>query len=123
MELKVLDEKHNLLFDRRELKALVVSEVTPNRLKVLDLISKKFTCPLENIKITGIKGGFGTNDFIIKANVYGSKENMHMLELKKKKENHPSDAELKKKETAVATPVSVASVAPEKPVEAAPEST
>ena len=86
MELIILSENDNALFGRKEIKAELTSEATPNRLQILDLISKKFACPIENIKIMGINGNFGTRDFIIEANVYHSKENKEAVELKKKKE-------------------------------------
>lgn len=92
MELEILEEKHNDLFGRKEIKVFLDSQVTPSRMQVLDLISKKFTCPIENIKITGINGGFGTKNFVIGANIYNSREEREAVELKKKKEGVISPA-------------------------------
>ena len=86
MELNIISENDNPLFGRKEIKAELVSEITPNRLQILDAISKKFTVPIESIKIKGIWGGFGTKTFTIEANIYNSKENKEAVELKKKKE-------------------------------------
>jgi len=96
MTLKILEEKHNQLFRRKEIIASLDSEITPSRSHILELLSKKFETPKENIKIKGIRGNFGIKNFSIEANIYHSKEEKEMVELKKKKETRPSDAELKK---------------------------
>jgi ribosomal protein S24E len=86
MSLKILEEKHNLLFNRKEIKATISSEITPSRAHILELLSKKFSTPIENIKIKGIRGNFGTGDFSIGANIYHSVKEKNLLEVKKKKE-------------------------------------
>lgn len=96
MTLKILEEKNNPLFRRKEIKASLKSEITPSRSHILELLSKKFEIPKENIKIKGIRGNFGVKDFSIEANIYHSREEKEAVELKKKKETRPSDAELKK---------------------------
>ena len=98
MEINIIQEKHNIFFNRKEIKAAISSEITPSRAHILELLSKKFSVPPENIKIKGIKGNFGTRDFSIKANIYSSPKEKNIVEVKKKKETRPSDAELKKKE-------------------------
>ena len=87
MELKIINENDNVLFGRKEVKAQIESEIMPNRIQVLDTISKKFTCPIENIKIVGIKGSFGNKNFMIEANIYNSKKDKEEIELKKKKDS------------------------------------
>ncbi|MEK6840374.1 MAG: hypothetical protein AABX79_00265 [Nanoarchaeota archaeon] len=86
MTLKILEEKHNLLFKRREVKAVFESETTPSRASILELLSKKFSVSPEKIKIIWIKGSFGVKRFNIEANIYNSKEEKDAVELKKKKE-------------------------------------
>ena len=86
MTLKILEEKNNPLFKRREIKAVLSSGITPSRNVILELISKKFDIPIENIKIKGIRGNFGVNNFNIEANIYDSKQEKDIVELKKKKE-------------------------------------
>jgi ribosomal protein S24E len=86
MTLKILEEKNNALFKRREIKAVITSEITPSRNSILELLSKKFDIPVENIKIKGIRGNFGVNNFNIEANIYDSKQEKDLVELKKKKE-------------------------------------
>jgi len=92
MTLKILEEKHNHLFRRKEIKAALESEITPSRSHILELLSKKFETPKENIKIKGIKGNFGIKNFSIEANIYHSKEEKDMVELKKKKEAATGEA-------------------------------
>lgn len=96
MELKITEEKENHLFNRKEIKGYIKSEVSPNRVEVSKLLSEKFALPAENIKIKEIKGKFGTKTFSIGANVYSFKKDKDEIELKKKKETRPGDAELKK---------------------------
>lgn len=86
MNLKILQERDNRLFNRKEVKATVTSEITPSRVHILELLSKKFSAPSENIKIKGIKGNFGKKDFSIEANIYSSAEEKNIVEIKKKKE-------------------------------------
>ena len=86
MTLKIIEEKENQLFGRKEIKAALESDITPSRTQILELLSEKFGVPKENIKIKGIRGNFGTNGFSIEANIYNSKEEKDFVELKKKKE-------------------------------------
>jgi ribosomal protein S24E len=86
MTIKITEEKENKLFHRKEIKGTLESEITPNRANVLELLSKQFSVPIENIKIKIIKGNFGRNVFNIEANVYSSHEEKDLVELKKKKE-------------------------------------
>lgn len=94
MTLRILEEKNNLLFKRKEVKAMFESEITPSRSHILELLSKKFSVSPEHVKIIGIKGSFGVKHFNIEANIYSSKEEKDAVELKKKKETRPADAKL-----------------------------
>lgn len=86
MSLKILQERDNKLFNRKEVKATVISEITPSRANILEILSKKFNTSAENIKIKGIHGNFGKKDFSIEANIYSSAEEKNIVEIKKKKE-------------------------------------
>ncbi len=86
MKLKILEEKNNNLFDRREIKSVVEAEITPSRKEILDVLAEKYKVPRENIKIKGIHGKFGSKTFAVEANIYSSKETREKVELKKKKE-------------------------------------
>lgn len=86
MELKIIQEKENLLFKRKEIQGSVESEVTPSRANIKELISKKFSTSDDSIKIKKILGKFGSKTFIIGANVYSSKEDKERIEPESKKE-------------------------------------
>lgn len=92
MTLKILEEKHNPLFKRKEVKAVIESEITPSRTNILELLSKKFSVSPEHIKIIGIKGSFGVKSFNIEANIYSSEGEKDAVELKKKKEGKVVEA-------------------------------
>ena len=82
---KILEEKGNSLFNRREIKLSVEAEVTPSNVEVEKFISEKFSTPIENIKIRKILGRFGSNIFTILVNLYGSEEHKNGIESKLKK--------------------------------------
>jgi len=87
MELKIIDEKENLLFKRKEIKMEITREVTPSHAEVEKIISEKFSAPFDLIKIKKISGKFGSKKFEINANIYSSKEEKENTEIKSKKEN------------------------------------
>ena len=83
-EIKILEEIKNPLFKRKEVKLIISSLLTPNMEDSEKLISEKFSVPEENIQIKGINGKFGSNTFLISANVYSSKEDKEKIEPKQK---------------------------------------
>jgi len=85
MNLKILEEKDNPLFNRNEVKGSIKADCTPSKIDVEKLISEKFSVPAENIQIKKILGKFGSNNFSITANIYKSKENKEKTEPKQKK--------------------------------------
>lgn len=95
MELKIIQENENPLFDRKEIVASVASEIAPPRPEILKALAKKFSVPEENVKIKRILGNFGSKEFDIMANVYSSSDKKANLELKKKKETAAEKAEEK----------------------------
>ena len=86
MELKITEEKENALFNRKEIKGFIDSEVVPSRIETSKILSEKFKIPWENIKIKKIVGKFGSKTFSVEANIYSSKQDKDSIELKKKKE-------------------------------------
>jgi len=86
MELKITEEKENALFNRKEIKGFIESEVVPSRAETLKILSEKFKIPWGNIKIKKIVGKFGSKTFSVEANIYSSKQDKDSIELKKKKE-------------------------------------
>ena len=86
MEIKLIQEKNNALFKRREIAGIVVSDIVPSRNQTIEILSKKLSVSPDSIKLKGIHGKFGTHEFRIEANIYDSKQTKDKVELKKKKE-------------------------------------
>lgn len=92
MELKIIQEKENPLFRRKEILAEINSQITPRTIEVENILSREFSKPVENIKIKRIKGNFGTKIFNVEANIYELMEDKEKTEIKTKKQR---DAEKK----------------------------
>lgn len=92
MEISIINETENSLFNRKEITASVKSESSPKREDVIEELAKKYSTELDNIKIKGIKGNFGSNEYKVEANIYSTKEERDDTEGKKKK-----DEEIEKK--------------------------
>lgn len=95
MELNILKQKENPLFNRKEIIATVESRIAPSRESILKLLEKKFSVQEEAIKIKSILGRFGSYQFKITANIYSSKEDKNKIEIKKKKESEKKPIEIK----------------------------
>ncbi|MEJ2268105.1 MAG: hypothetical protein P8X70_03450 [Nanoarchaeota archaeon] len=83
---KITDEKENSLFNRKEVKAVFNSNVTPSRLEVIQAIAKKFSTQEENIHLEKIIGKFGSRAFTITANIYKTKQDKDKIENKRKRD-------------------------------------
>ena len=92
MEVDIINEAENSLFNRKEITASVKSESSPKREDVMVALAEKYSTEVDNVKIKGIKGNFGSNEYKVKANIYSSKEEKENVEGKKKK-----DQEIEKK--------------------------
>ena len=86
MENKIIQEKENPLFNRKEVVLEIVSRVSPSNSEVQKLVSEKFSAPEEKIKIKGIYGNFGTHGFTVYANIYKTVKDKETTEIKSKKE-------------------------------------
>ena len=80
--LTILKEKKNPVFDRKEIEVNVKMDVSPKIKEAEELIGKEFSANPENVKIKKVKGRFGSNSFIITANIYSSKEEKDKVETK-----------------------------------------
>ncbi len=78
---KIIEERENPLFKRKEIKISIDAEVSPNRTDILKSISEKFSVPADNIIIKKIHGKFGSKNFTISANLYSSKEEKENTEI------------------------------------------
>jgi ribosomal protein S24E len=83
---KVIEEKENPLFNRKEIQFNVQANITPSRIEIGKLISEKFSTQIENIKIKEIHGKFGSKTFKVNTFIYKSEQDKNKLEIKKKKD-------------------------------------
>lgn len=86
MELKIIEEKQNPLFNRKEISAEISADVTPNKQEVKKLIAEKLKTHPETIIIKNILGKFGSKEFTINAHIYNSVEDKEKIEPNKKKD-------------------------------------
>jgi len=104
MELKIIEEKENPLFNRKEFQFEIQLKVTPSKAEVGKSISEKFSVALNTIEIKKIAGKFGSNIFKIRVFIYKTKEDRMSTESKpriitEKKVDEPKEAkETEKKE-------------------------
>ena len=81
---KIIKEEENPLFKRKEIVIMVKSEITPSSIQAIEFIAKKLSVNAENVKIKKIAGKFGAKEFLVRANVYLSKEDLDKTEIKPK---------------------------------------
>jgi len=89
--------KENHLFNRKEVKVTIEEKITPSNSKVEEFLSREFSLPSENIKIIKIAGKFGSDRFIITANIYHSKEDREKTEPKEKKKKGSEETKTEEK--------------------------
>lgn len=85
MELKEIKKHENPLFNRKEIVIVVESNSSPKIAEIEQSISEKYSLPAENITVKTIKGRFGSNQFLITANIYSSKEDKEKTEVTARK--------------------------------------
>lgn len=85
-DLKIIKQRENPLFNRKEVEVSVETNVAPKISEAEEFVAKEFSSHADNIKIRKIKGRFGSNTFIISANIYHTKEHKESTEPKSKKE-------------------------------------
>ena len=82
--LKIISEKHNPLFSRKEILVEIKKEASPKTSEAEALLSEKFSSSVDSIKITRILPKFGSNIFTIYAKIYKSNEDKDKIERKPK---------------------------------------
>jgi len=102
MEMKVVQEKENPLFSRKELVLEIKSNSVPKREDVLKEVSKKFSAGEDLIRIQSIKGKFGVQIFSAIVDVYSSKKEFERVVKKTKKETEKEKKEAEEKRKAEA---------------------
>ena len=96
MELKIIKEEQNPLFNRKEIIASLSSDSSPKKQEVVDYLSKKYSVPLNALRVLNIKGAFGTKEFTIRAHIYPSndeRDKYEKLTKKEKESEKPKPAE------------------------------
>lgn len=83
--MKTLEDKENLLLNRREIKIIVEAPKNPSFQEALKLVSEKFKADEELIDVRNIGGKFGRDTFLISAYVYKNKKDKEELAKKGKK--------------------------------------
>ena len=86
MEIKIIKEQKNALFDRKEIIAEVHLKYPPKNNEVIQALSEKYSVPSEALRVLKIKGNFGGNNFTITANIYPSEKERNKYEKLTKKE-------------------------------------
>jgi len=96
MEMKIIEEKENVLLNRKELKITVKHEgqPTPSKQEVYAELAKRYSVPEENIKIDYIFTKKGVGESLVKAKIYPHK----VREVEKKEEKPEEKTEGKTKE-------------------------
>ena len=90
--MKILEEKHNPLLKRKEVKIIIEHEKNPSMEEASKLIAEKTNSSEECIAIKSIKGKFGRETFLISAMVYENKKDKEDTEQKKKVKKTPGAA-------------------------------
>ncbi len=83
--MNIIQDKKNLLFNRKEVKVLVESVKTPSKDDALNIISTNFKSDPQKIIIENVKGKFGRKTFLIDAKIYNSIEDKEKIESHNKK--------------------------------------
>ena len=121
--MEVKTEKRNDVLKRQELSLEIESETNPTFSDIKKQLAEQFSKSEENVNVYSIKGSFGKNSFLIKADIYDLKEDLEIiksLELSKKQRKEADDAAKKTKEEGEKA---AEEVTEEKPEEASEENT
>ena len=86
MGIKIINEKENPLFSRKEIQVEIASKSVPSHIEVKSLVAKKFSVNENVIRIKEIKGKFGVSVFTVNVNIYSSLEEFNRIVKKTKQE-------------------------------------
>jgi len=89
--IKILNHRENPLFNRKEVEISIEADVTPKISEAEVFIAKEFSSSTDNVKIKKIRGRFGSNNFIINAKIYHTKEDKEEIEPKSRKERKATE--------------------------------
>ena len=80
MNLKIISEKENHLFSRKEVIVELKREGSPKKSEIEGFLATKFSSPVDAIKIDDVVSKFGSDLFLVHAKVYKSKEDKDSIE-------------------------------------------
>ncbi len=100
MKQKIIEQKQNILFNRKEVVIEIEANTNPSFSESEKIISETFKTEPETFKIKKIQGRFGSNIFQISANIYDSKKEKDGIERKTKKEKEAEAKALEEKKKA-----------------------
>lgn len=84
--MKILEEKQNPLFARRELKISIDEQITPSKDNLRKAIAEKFSVDENLIRVVEINGKFGSQEFVALVDIYESIEEFKRIVKKTKQE-------------------------------------
>lgn len=98
----IKQNKQNLLLKRKEIIFNIASGKNPSFDEMKKLLAEKFSISEENVDVKSIFGGFGRDNFQIKAFVYDSKKDLDAIKIleltsKQREEIKKAAEEAKKK--------------------------
>ena len=80
MNLKIISEKENLLFSRKEITVEMKREGSPKKSEIESSLAEKFSAAADAIKIEKVISKFGSDIFLVSAKIYNSKEDKENIE-------------------------------------------
>lgn len=86
MEMKILEERQNPLFARKELKISVNESITPSKENLKKAVSEKFSVDEGLVRVVEIKGKFGSQEFIAVIDIYETVDEFKRVVKKTKQE-------------------------------------
>ncbi len=84
MEELKLDTRDNPLLRRKEIELVVRADVTPSKDEAAGYIGARLGVDKELVVIRSIEGKYGVQEFLIKAKVYQTKDDLELVEGKQK---------------------------------------
>lgn len=94
-EIKIIHEKENPLFGRKEVIIKIKKESTPSYDEIRKIIFEKYSSGPEKIKIKRVMARFGSKEFTANVFLYNSEKDKNEIELMKKKDKIASSSEKK----------------------------
>jgi ribosomal protein S24E len=84
--MKIIEEKENKIFNRKEIRAEIQAPKTPNKEELSNSIAEKFSVEKGLVVIENIDGKFGSSIFSVSAKIYNSSGDKEKIEPKSKKD-------------------------------------